>query len=216
MTPAPVRRRLVARRHCGHAGVVSRPRTFSISPDAQRLTVSTATSAGRTTAPFGSVSTFAFGREFGPPKGARHARKIVPHPTQLPCSRSRRGLLLAPSVAAGDARSNLPSGTDASQTSTAKAGAIRPFRVDVPAEDLADLRRRIAATRWPDRETVNDQSQGIQLAKIQELVRLLGHGLRLAKGRGQAECPAAVHDQRSTASTSTSSTSARSIPTPCR
>ncbi len=77
-------------------------------------------------------------------------------------------------MAAGDARSNLPSGTDASQTSTAKPGAIRPFRVNVPAEDLADLRRRIAATRWPDRETVSDQSQGIQLAKLQELVRHWG------------------------------------------
>jgi pimeloyl-ACP methyl ester carboxylesterase len=51
---------------------------------------------------------------------------------------------------------------------------IRSFRVNVPDEALADLRRRIAATRWPDRETVNDQSQGIQLAKLQELVRYWG------------------------------------------
>ena len=52
--------------------------------------------------------------------------------------------------------------------------AIRPFRVDIPEEQLVDLRRRIAATRWPDRETVNDRSQGIQLAKLQELVRYWG------------------------------------------
>jgi pimeloyl-ACP methyl ester carboxylesterase len=52
--------------------------------------------------------------------------------------------------------------------------AIRPFRVEVPQEQLADLRRRIAATRWPDRETVNDQSQGVPLAKLQELVRYWG------------------------------------------
>jgi pimeloyl-ACP methyl ester carboxylesterase len=52
--------------------------------------------------------------------------------------------------------------------------AIRPFRVNVPEEQLVDLRRRIAATRWPDRETVDDQSQGIQLAKLQELVRYWG------------------------------------------
>src|SRR5918999_1805970 len=52
--------------------------------------------------------------------------------------------------------------------------AIRPFRVDVPEEQLVDLRRRISATRWPDRETVNDRSQGIQLAKLQELVRYWG------------------------------------------
>jgi len=42
--------------------------------------------------------------------------------------------------------------------------------VKIPKEALVDLRRRIAATRWPDRETVSDQSQGVQLAKIQELV----------------------------------------------
>ena len=52
--------------------------------------------------------------------------------------------------------------------------AIRPFRVDVPEEQLMDLRRRIAATRWPDRETVGDRSQGVQLAKLQELVRYWG------------------------------------------
>ena len=39
-------------------------------------------------------------------------------------------------------------------------GAIRPFRVNIPEEQLADLRRRITATRWPDKETVGDRSQG--------------------------------------------------------
>lgn len=48
---------------------------------------------------------------------------------------------------------------------------IRPFRIDVPEADLVDLRRRINATRWPDRETVSDQSQGIQSAKLQPLMR---------------------------------------------
>ena len=52
--------------------------------------------------------------------------------------------------------------------------AIRPFRVTVPEADLVDLRRRVVATRWPDRETVTDQSQGVQLAKIQALVRYWG------------------------------------------
>jgi pimeloyl-ACP methyl ester carboxylesterase len=51
---------------------------------------------------------------------------------------------------------------------------IRPFRVSVPEEELADLRRRLGATRWPDKETVADQSQGAQLAKMQELVRYWG------------------------------------------
>ncbi|XSC43424.1 epoxide hydrolase family protein [Bradyrhizobium sp. RDT10] len=54
------------------------------------------------------------------------------------------------------------------------ADAIRPFRVHVSEEQLADLRRRIAATRWPDRETVNDGSQGPQLAKFQEVIRYWG------------------------------------------
>jgi pimeloyl-ACP methyl ester carboxylesterase len=48
---------------------------------------------------------------------------------------------------------------------------IRPFRIDVPEEDLVDLRRRIAATQWPEKETVADESQGVQLATIQELAR---------------------------------------------
>ena len=48
---------------------------------------------------------------------------------------------------------------------------IRPFRVDMPDEPIADLRRRIAATRWPSKELVADRSQGVQLATIQELAR---------------------------------------------
>jgi pimeloyl-ACP methyl ester carboxylesterase len=57
---------------------------------------------------------------------------------------------------------------------TGEGVAVRPFRVDVPEEDLVDLRQRIAATRWPDRETVPDRSQGAQLAELQELVRYWG------------------------------------------
>jgi pimeloyl-ACP methyl ester carboxylesterase len=48
---------------------------------------------------------------------------------------------------------------------------IRPFRVTAPEEALADLRRRIEATRWPDKETVSDQSQGVQLSTTQKLAR---------------------------------------------
>jgi pimeloyl-ACP methyl ester carboxylesterase len=53
---------------------------------------------------------------------------------------------------------------------------IRPFRVDVPEEAIADLRRRIGATRWPTRELVGDRSQGVQLATIQELARYWAAG----------------------------------------
>jgi pimeloyl-ACP methyl ester carboxylesterase len=49
--------------------------------------------------------------------------------------------------------------------------AIRPFRFNVPQETLDDLRRRIAATQWPEKETVTDQSQGVQLATMQKLAR---------------------------------------------
>jgi pimeloyl-ACP methyl ester carboxylesterase len=48
---------------------------------------------------------------------------------------------------------------------------VRPFRVDVPQEALDDLRRRVLATRWPSRELVEDRSQGVQLATMQELAR---------------------------------------------
>jgi pimeloyl-ACP methyl ester carboxylesterase len=48
---------------------------------------------------------------------------------------------------------------------------IRPFQVEIPEEELAELRRRIAATRWPSKELVADRSQGVQLATLQELAR---------------------------------------------
>jgi pimeloyl-ACP methyl ester carboxylesterase len=54
---------------------------------------------------------------------------------------------------------------------TTKADAILPFRINVAEEDLADLRRRLAATRWPTRELVEDRSQGVQLATLRELAR---------------------------------------------
>jgi pimeloyl-ACP methyl ester carboxylesterase len=81
---------------------------------------------------------------------------------------NRRGFL-ASSAAAG-AASLFPAAVRAA----AQDGAIRPFHVNFPQEQLVDLRRRVLATRWPDRETVVDQSQGVQLAKIQELVRYWG------------------------------------------
>jgi hypothetical protein len=49
--------------------------------------------------------------------------------------------------------------------------AIRPLRVNVPEEEITELKKRINATRWPEKETVSDQSQGVQLATIQELAR---------------------------------------------
>jgi pimeloyl-ACP methyl ester carboxylesterase len=94
-------------------------------------------------------------------------RRSMSEPSSLP---NRRDLLVA--WAAAGALNVLPLGV----AKAAEGDAIRPFRVNIPEEQLVDLRRRIAATRWPDRETVNDQSQGIQLAKLQDLVRYWGTG----------------------------------------
>src|SRR4051812_22324884 len=57
---------------------------------------------------------------------------------------------------------------------TTEQTAIRPFHFEVPEMDLIELRRRINATRWPDRETVTDASQGVQLATAQALARYWG------------------------------------------
>jgi pimeloyl-ACP methyl ester carboxylesterase len=122
---------------------------------------------------------------------------------QLRCLRSAPGETVAPSMAApcnvlsatalalafglvafsspNHARTTAASDTEspvvARASSTMKAAedrSIRPFKVRVPQAALDDLRRRINATRWPDKETVADRSQGTQLAKLQELVRYWG------------------------------------------
>src|SRR6478609_7409817 len=63
------------------------------------------------------------------------------------------------------------SATQQASTNSADKSAIRPFHVNFPEAELADLRRRINATKWPERETVTDASQGVQLATIQRLAR---------------------------------------------
>jgi len=99
-------------------------------------------------------------------------------------SPTRRGLLPASVVALyvclsifalpdyGQTTSGAPQVTG----QAAEDRSIRPFTIHVPQAALDDLRRRIAATRWPDKETVDDRSQGAQLAKLQELVRYWGSG----------------------------------------
>jgi len=61
-------------------------------------------------------------------------------------------------------------GTSATQSST----TIRPFHINVPQASITDLRKRIQATRWPEKETVADQSQGVKLERIQKLVKYWG------------------------------------------
>ena len=87
--------------------------------------------------------------------------------------------------------------TSAAATAPQDSTAIRPFTVPVaPQSALDDLRKRVAATRWPEKETVSDMTQGVQLATMQKLAQLLGDGLRLAQVRGEAESAAAFrhHD----------------------
>ena len=81
----------------------------------------------------------------------------------------RRRLLktTAAGIAVAGAASLLPMNS----AFAAKQDDIQPFKVEIPEELLADLRRRIAATRWPTKELVEDRSQGVQLATVRELVR---------------------------------------------
>src|SRR5260221_4059998 len=61
--------------------------------------------------------------------------------------------------------------TSAKQTTVSQNSEIRPFSVHISDEAIADLRQRIAATRWPEQETVADSSQGVRLSTVQELAR---------------------------------------------
>src|SRR5687768_15241627 len=81
-------------------------------------------------------------------------------------SPTRRSVLVAAMAAAG-AAGLLP----AASRAVAQDDTVRPFRVSVPEEQLEDLRRRIATTKWPSRELVTDASQGVQLATMRELAR---------------------------------------------
>ena len=87
---------------------------------------------------------------------------------------NRRRLLGAAAlgILASGVTNLLPAGLAAAS----EARAVRPFKIKIPDARLADLRRRILATRWPDRETVADDTQGIQLAPMQELAHRWGDG----------------------------------------
>jgi pimeloyl-ACP methyl ester carboxylesterase len=84
---------------------------------------------------------------------------------------SRRDVLRTLAVTGAVSPLSLAADAETSAGSTGTNDAMRPFRVNIPEEALVDLRRRIAATRWPERETVADASQGVQLATTQALAR---------------------------------------------
>jgi pimeloyl-ACP methyl ester carboxylesterase len=70
-----------------------------------------------------------------------------------------------------DLRGPSPNSAPTKAGATHEDDSIRPFRIEVPESALVDLRERLAATRWPDQETVTDHSQGVQLATLKEFVR---------------------------------------------
>jgi len=74
-------------------------------------------------------------------------------------------------VASSEAKAVRSSASPAKPVTAADDKAVRPFRVSIPQTDLVDLRRRIVATRWPDRETVSDATQGVQLMTMQRLAK---------------------------------------------
>jgi pimeloyl-ACP methyl ester carboxylesterase len=98
-------------------------------------------------------------------------------------SHTRRSVLAAMAASGALGLSGLGGARTASAASEEET--VRPFRVDVPQEVLVDLRRRIAATRWPGRETVNDASQGVQLAQFKELTRYWGTDYDWRKGEAK-------------------------------
>jgi len=66
--------------------------------------------------------------------------------------------------------------TEGAQQASSDKTAIRPFHVGFPEAELTELRRRVNATRWPERETVTDDSQGVRLAMMQDLARYWATG----------------------------------------
>ena len=115
-------------------------------------------------------------------------------------SRDRAGIAVGHGGGAGSSRptSMSQSGNGdhmSAKTKASAASGIRPFTIEIPEADLEDLRARIAATRWPERETVADQSQGVQSETMQELARYWATDYDWRNVRGEAERPAAVHDR---------------------
>src|SRR5438552_85506 len=76
------------------------------------------------------------------------------------------GTILSGALALQGSPSSAQNGAIAETTSSE---SIRPFKVHVSDAELADLRKRVLATRWPKRETVTDESQGVELATMQKL-----------------------------------------------
>jgi pimeloyl-ACP methyl ester carboxylesterase len=95
-----------------------------------------------------------------------------------------RRALIAASAAIGITRAAAAEG-GRTEGAGGGSGSVRPFRVNFPEKDLKDLRRRVLATRWPERETVSDASQGVRLGTIQALAQYWGTGHDWRKAEAQ-------------------------------
>jgi pimeloyl-ACP methyl ester carboxylesterase len=121
--------------------------------------------------------------QFGRPGGTA-ASTLVHRTILLICAATGTLLAFTPMMAAAGREEATTKKEPRMETATTQLGrgpsaardAIRPYQVHIPEEALTDLRRRIQATRWPDKETVADRSQGANLADLQELVRYWGSG----------------------------------------
>jgi pimeloyl-ACP methyl ester carboxylesterase len=96
-----------------------------------------------------------------------------------------RSTLTAAAGAFGIALIAAPCYAEADTSVRAEDTTIRPFRASIPQAALDDLRKRLSSTRWPDKETVPDESQGVQLARLQELVRYWHTGYDWRKGEAK-------------------------------
>ncbi|MGE8472613.1 MAG: epoxide hydrolase family protein [Paraburkholderia hospita] len=99
--------------------------------------------------------------------------------SSTPFSPMRRNVLAA--TAAAGAFALFPEAIYAANN----AGNIRPFKANIPDSDLVDLRQRLAKTRWPGKETVTDESQGVRLARMQQLVQYWGSEYDWRKGEAK-------------------------------
>ena len=94
-----------------------------------------------------------------------------------------------------DTESSVVAQASSTKPAAAADRSIQPFTVKVPQAAVDDLRRRIAATRWPTKELVADRSQGVQLATLRELARYWTSEYDWRKCEATTERAAAVHDR---------------------
>src|SRR5258708_6132720 len=111
------------------------------------------------------METFKMKEKADSPLGERHAQMRRRQGLKLGAASIMAWLLPVPALPATQTES-VPK-----EKTMADNAAIRPFHFEAPQADLTDLRKRISATKWPDREQVTDASQGVQLATMQKLAQ---------------------------------------------